>query len=105
MRLRDFALSSTAWFSTWINISDTPRNVEIFESKRIYRLAGRNLRCNAARCSFCRGLRCFFFAAPEGKCVRENDVTENIMRAVIGHVDRRIKLQIARDVARETDCR
>ncbi len=25
------------------------------------------------------------------------------MRAVIGHVDRRIKLKIARDVARETD--
>src|SRR5260370_21057752 len=100
MRLcEDFELSSTAWFSTWIDIGDSSRNVEILESKRSYRLAGRNLRCNRARCSFCRRGAAFFFVAPKVKRVRENDVAEHFMWAVVGHVDRGIELQIARDVA------
>ena len=48
MRLcEDFELSSTAWFSTWIDIGDTSRNVKILESKRIYRLAGGKEICAA----------------------------------------------------------
>src|SRR6266498_960980 len=56
------------------------------------------------RCLFFENRAALLFAAPKAKSVRENHVTENLMRAVVGHVDRGIDLEIFRDVPGEANC-
>jgi hypothetical protein len=46
-----------------------------------------------------------FFAAPEMKSVRENYVAKQIVLRAIVDVERGVELEIARDVAGETDRR
>ncbi len=49
--------------------------------------------------------RLFIVIAPKMKRVGENDVAEQVMRVIIRHIERRVYLEIARDIAGETDCR
>ena len=61
-------------------------------------------RCSvrAPQRSFCRARAPFFFA-PKMKRVGKDDVPEYFVWAVVGYVDRGIKLKVARHVAGETD--
>ena len=53
---------------------------------------------------FCRNRAALFFA-PEVKCVTENYVTKQIVLRAIVDIERGVELEIARDVAGETDRR
>ena len=54
---------------------------------------------------FCDCRAIFFAAAQEMKCISENYVTEQIVLWTIADVECRIELEIACDVAGETDRR
>ena len=58
------------------------------------------------RSLFCRRrFALFSLRVPEMERVSENDVTEDMVRAVVGNVNRRIELQVARQVASESNGR
>jgi hypothetical protein len=57
------------------------------------------------RCLFCRNRAGFFFAIPEAKSVGEDYVTKQIVLRAIVDIERGVELEIARDVAGETDRR
>ena len=54
---------------------------------------------------FVKGRTVLFSAAPEMKCVTENYVAKQIVLRAIVDIERGVELEIARDVAGETDRR
>ena len=59
----------------------------------------------ARRSLFCRRRFAFFLPVPQMERVSENDIAEDVVRAVVCNINRRIELQIARQVASESDGR